>query len=144
MGKEALMVIAGPCAIESKEQLITISKKLKKMGVTHLRGGAFKPRTTPDSFQGLGEKGLKYLLEAKKKTGLKIVTEFLDVFQVNLFRKYKVDILQVGARNMANYELLKVIAKNFPHSTVLLKRGFHAKKKEDLGSIEYLQMYGHK
>lgn len=142
--KRELLIIAGPCAIESKHQLITIAKRLKKLGVTYLRGGAFKPRTDPTSFQGLGEKGLKYLLEAKEKTGLKIVTEILDSSQTFLFKKYKIDVLQIGARNMDNYELLKSIAKNFPTSTILLKRSFSARKKEYLGSINYLKMHGHK
>lgn len=142
--KRGFYVIAGPCAVESKRQIVSIAKKLKKIGVTHLRGGAFKPRTEPTSFQGLGERGLKYLLEAKNKTGLKVVTEILDASQIPLFQKYKIDVLQVGARNMDNYELLKALAKNVPNATILLKRGFCAKKKEFLGSINYLRLNGHK
>ncbi|MBU2589744.1 MAG: 3-deoxy-7-phosphoheptulonate synthase [Nanoarchaeota archaeon] len=143
MEKEELIFIAGPCAVESEKKLLDIARELKNIGVTHLRGGAFKPRTSPDSFQGLGEKGLKYLHTVKKKTGLKIVSEILDIGHANLFKKYKIDILQIGARNMDNYELLKGIANKFSDTPVLLKRGFHAKKKEFIGAINYLRRYGH-
>ena len=101
-------IIAGPCAVESEEQIVRIAIKLKQIGVDYLRGGVFKPRTNPDSFQGLGDLGIEYLLKAKEITGLPIVTELMTIEQV---RKYadKIDIIQIGSRNMYNYELLKVI-----------------------------------
>ena len=129
------IIIAGPCSIESEEQIIRIAKKLKFLGVDYLRGGAFKPRTNPDSFQGLGDIGIKYLLKAKEITSLPIVTELLTIEQV---RKYasSIDIIQVGSRNMYNYELLKEINKY--RKTVLLKRGLSATYNEWLNAAKYL------
>lgn len=136
---DELLLIAGPCAVESKEQIIRIAKKLKDLGITYLRGGAFKPRTNPDSFQGLGDIGIEYLLEAKRITGMKIVTELMSIDQV---RKYAdlIDIIQIGSRNMYNYELLKAVGKlNKP---VLLKRSFSATYKEWLMAAEYILKEG--
>ena len=128
-------IIAGPCAIESEEQIIRIAKQLKEIGVDYLRGGAFKPRTNPDSFQGLGDKGIEYLLKAKEETGLPIVTELMSIDQV---RKYadKIDIIQIGSRNMYNYELLKELGKY--DKPVLLKRGLSATYKEWISAAKYI------
>jgi len=141
--KNDFLIMAGPCAVESKEQILTIAQEVKALGATHLRGGAFKPRTNPNSFQGLGEEGLKYLNEAKKQTGLKIVTELMDIEHFPLFEKYSVDVIQIGSRNMQNFELLKKLALKKSNKAVLLKRGIAATKKEFLGAIEYLKQYGH-
>ncbi len=138
------LIMAGPCAVESREQVLEVAKGVKELGATHLRGGAFKPRTSPNSFQGLGEEGLKYLNEAKKLTGLKIVTELMDMDQYDLFEKYDVDVIQIGSRNMQNFELLKKLAMKGSEKVVLIKRGISATKKEVLGAIEYLEKYGHK
>jgi 3-deoxy-7-phosphoheptulonate synthase len=141
--KESLLLIAGPCAIESKKQILFIAKQLNLLGFKYLRGGAYKPRTNPKSFQGLGKEGLDYLLEAKRIYGMKIVTEVLSIDKINEVAKVA-DILQIGTRNMFNYELLKAIARQEPHKTVLLKRNFSATKEELIGSINYLIEYGHK
>ena len=101
-----IKIIAGPCAIESQEQIIRIAKELKKLNVDYLRGGAFKPRTNPDSFQGLRDKGIEYLLKAKEVTGLPVITELTTIEQVKKYAN-KIDIIQIGSRNMYNYELLK-------------------------------------
>ncbi len=130
-----VVVIAGPCAIESEEQIVRIARQLKEIGVDYLRGGAFKPRTNPDSFQGLGDKGIEYLVKAKEITGLPIVTELMTIEQV---RKYidKVDIVQIGSRNMYNYELLKELAKH--DKPVLLKRGLSATYNEWINAAKYI------
>ena len=120
---DELLLIAGPCAVESKEQIIRIAKKLKDLGIIYLRGGAFKPRTNPESFQGLGDKGIEYLLEAKRITGMKIVTELMTIEQVRKYAK-DIDIIQIGSRNMYNYELLKELSKY--DKPVILKRAFSA------------------
>ncbi|MBS1474041.1 MAG: 3-deoxy-7-phosphoheptulonate synthase, partial [Massilimaliae sp.] len=112
-------VIAGPCSVESEEQVIAVAKEVKKSGAKFLRGGAFKPRTSPYAFQGLHDEGLKYLLEAKKETGLPIVTEIMSLAHLDLFED--VDIIQVGARNMQNFELLKELGHC--DKPILLKRG---------------------
>ena len=104
------IIIAGPCAVESEEQIIRIASKLKQLGIDYLRGGAFKPRTNPDDFQGLGELGIEYLIKAKQITGLPIVTELMSIEQVKKYAK-DIDIIQVGSRNMYNYELLKELGK---------------------------------
>ena len=133
------LIIAGPCAVESREQIIRIAQKLKNLNIDILRGGVFKPRTSPDSFQGLQYEGIKYLIEAKEITGLPIITELLTIEQV---KKYgdMIDIIQVGSRNMYNYELLKEIGKiNKP---VLLKRGLSATYKEWLMAAEYIKQGG--
>ena len=137
--KNDLLIIAGPCAVESREQIMRIAKKLKSLGIEYLRAGAFKPRTNPDSFQGLGELGIIYLLEAKKETGLKIVTEIMSVEQLDKYGEY-IDIIQIGARNMYNYELLKALGKiNKP---ILLKRAFSATYKEWISACEYIKKAG--
>ena len=132
---DELLIISGPCAVESKEQIIRIAKKLKNLGITYLRGGAFKPRTNPDSFQGLGDEGIEYLLEAKRETGMKIVTELMTIEQV---RKYAdvIDIIQIGSRNMYNYELLKELSKY--DKPVILKRAFSATYNEWINASKYI------
>lgn len=127
--------IAGPCSVESEEQIISIAQELKKIGVDYLRGGAFKPRTNPDSFQGLGDTGIEYLIKAKQITGLPIITELMSIEQV---RKYidKIDIVQIGSRNMYNYELLKELGKY--SKPVLLKRGLSATYDEWINAARYI------
>lgn len=127
--------IAGPCSVESEEQIISIAQELKKIGVDYLRGGAFKPRTNPDSFQGLGDTGIDYLIKAKQITGLPIITELMSIEQV---RKYidKIDIVQIGSRNMYNYELLKELGKY--SKPVLLKRGLSATYDEWINAARYI------
>lgn len=135
VGGKKLSIMAGPCSIENREMLIDIAKKVKALGATVLRGGAFKPRTSPYSFQGLGEEGLKYMAEARKKTGLLVVSELMDVRNLELMIKY-VDIIQIGARNMQNFDLLKEVGKT--KVPVLLKRGMSSTIKEFLMSAEYI------
>lgn len=138
-GGSNITVIAGPCAIESREQLLTAAHLVKKMGIKVLRGGAFKPRTSPYSFQGLEEKGLKLLKEASKRTGLITVTEVTDERSLNMALDY-VDIIQIGARNMQNFQLLKAAGKS--GKPVLLKRGLSATIEEWLMSAEYIMAGG--
>ena len=131
-------LIAGPCSVESEEQIIFVAQSVKAAGATMLRGGAFKPRTSPYDFQGLKAEGLKLLLEAKKATGLPIVTEIMSAEHIPLFED--VDVIQVGARNMQNFELLKELGKlNKP---ILLKRGLANTIKELLMSAEYIMSSG--
>ena len=139
VGGKEIVVMAGPCSVENKNLLIDIAKKVKKAGATVLRGGAFKPRTSPYSFQGLGEKGLKFLAEAKKETGLRIVTELMDIRDTELVCKYD-DIIQIGARNMQNFNLLREVGKT--RKPVLLKRGMSNTIKEFLMSAEYILSEG--
>jgi 3-deoxy-7-phosphoheptulonate synthase len=139
MGNKRVGVIAGPCTVESEEQIITAAKAVKKAGGHALRGGAFKPRTSPYSFQGLKEEGLKLLATAREETGLAIVTEVLTPEQVDLVASYA-DILQVGARNMQNYALLEAVGK--VHKPVLLKRGLCATIDEFLLAAEYILVQG--
>ena len=139
IGGEKLIVMAGPCSVENRELLLNIAKSVKTSGASVLRGGAFKPRSSPYSFQGLGEKGLKYLAEAKKKTGLLVVTELMDTKDIGLLEKYA-DIIQIGARNMQNFNLLKAVGKS--KKPVLLKRGIAATIKELLMSAEYILSEG--
>lgn len=139
VGGKKIVVMAGPCSVESLKGLMDIGKKVKASGALFLRGGAFKPRTSPYSFQGLGEEGLRYLKEVKEKTGLKIVTEVMDTRDVGLVEKYA-DILQVGARNMQNFNLLKEVG--ISRKPVLLKRGISATVKELLMSAEYVLANG--
>jgi len=135
IGGEKFLTIAGPCAVESKKQVLETARFLKSKGVKFLRGGAYKPRTSPYSFQGLKEDGLKILKEVREETGLKIVTEVMDTREVELVSKYA-DVLQIGARNMQNFSLLKEVGKlNKP---VLLKRGLSATYKEFLMAAEYI------
>ena len=127
-------VIAGPCSVESRDQLCTVAAAVKQAGASMLRGGAFKPRTSPYAFQGLRGEGIKLLLEAKKETGLPIVTEIMDLSQLYLFEQ--VDVIQVGARNMQNFEMLKELGRL--HKPILLKRGLASTLQEWLMSAEYI------
>ncbi|MBI5699476.1 3-deoxy-7-phosphoheptulonate synthase [Candidatus Saganbacteria bacterium] len=136
-----LCVIAGPCSVESRGQIMEIAEMVKSAGARALRGGAFKPRTSPYSFQGLGEEGLKFLAEARKQTGLPIVTEAMDTREVELVAKYS-DVLQVGARNMQNFNLLKEVGKC--GKPVLLKRGAGSTIEELLMSAEYILSEGNR
>jgi len=138
---QKIVVMAGPCSVESKASIMDIAEIVKKSGANALRGGAFKPRTSPYSFQGLGEEGLKYLAAARKKTGLPVVTEVMDTREVDLVAKYA-DVLQVGARNMANFNLLKEVGKT--KKPILLKRGPGSTVKELLMSAEYVISEGNK
>ena len=141
IGGDKVIVMAGPCAVEDEEQIMATAKAVKKSGAQILRGGAFKPRTGPYSFQGLGEKGLKLLAKARDATGLKIATEVMDVRDVELVAKYA-DILQIGTRNMQNYPLLKEVGK--VKKPVLLKRGMWATYKELLLAAEYIMSEGNR
>lgn len=139
VGGEELMIIAGPCSIESEEQLMTIGRAVKEAGANFLRGGAFKPRTSPYTFQGLGKKGLELLKKAKEVLGLPVVTEVMDTRDVELVAEYA-DILQIGTRNAQNFSLLKEVGKiNKP---VILKRGFMQLVDEWLMSAEYILSQG--
>lgn len=131
-------VIAGPCSVETKEQMTEVAEDVKKSGAAFLRGGAFKPRTSPYAFQGLGSEGLKLLLEAKKATGMPIVTEIMQIGHLDLFKD--VDIIQVGTRNMQNFELLKELGKI--RKPILLKRGMANTLDELLMSAEYIMAGG--
>lgn len=139
IGANKIIIMAGPCSIEDKSLLIDIAKKVKAAGATVLRGGAFKPRTSPYAFQGLGEEGLKYLADAKNQTGLLVVTELMDLRELDLVEKYA-DIIQIGARNMQNFDLLKEVGKS--KKPVLLKRGMANTIKELLMSAEYILSEG--
>ncbi|MCX5686244.1 MAG: 3-deoxy-7-phosphoheptulonate synthase [Candidatus Omnitrophica bacterium] len=139
VGSKKLVVMAGPCSVESEKLLIDIARKVKKAGATVLRGGAFKPRTSPYAFQGLGVQGLKYLAQAKKETGLRIITELMDIRDLDTVLKYT-DIIQIGARNMQNFNLLKEVGKT--KRPVLLKRGMANTIKELLMSAEYVLSEG--
>ncbi|MCC7431369.1 3-deoxy-7-phosphoheptulonate synthase [bacterium] len=141
IGGEKLVMIAGPCAVESLERTMTIAKKVQDLGVEILRGGAFKPRTSPYSFQGLQEKGLEILAEVKAKTGLKIITEVIDTETIGLVGEVA-DVFQIGSRNMQNFSLLKKIGRT--QKPVLLKRGLAATLEELLLSAEYLLGEGNK
>ena len=132
-------VIAGPCSVESEEQLVGVAKAVKAAGATMLRGGAFKPRTSPYAFQGLGEEGLRILSLAKKETGLPIVTELMDFKDIELFND--VDVIQIGARNMQNFNLLKEVG-SYTQKPILLKRGMSATLQELLMSAEYVMASG--
>jgi 3-deoxy-7-phosphoheptulonate synthase len=139
IGGEHFVVMAGPCAVESREQLFESADIVKKAGAQFLRGGAYKPRTSPYAFQGLEEKGLEFLAEARERTGLKIITEVVDVQSVPVVAGYA-DMLQIGARNMQNFQLLKAVGKiNKP---VLLKRGLAATINEWLNAAEYIMNEG--
>ena len=131
-------MIAGPCSVETEEQIVAVAKAVKASGANMLRGGAFKPRTSPYDFQGLKAEGLRLLSVAKKETGLPIVTEIMDVRHLDLFED--VDLIQVGARNMQNFDLLKELGKT--KKPILLKRGIAATMKELLMSAEYIMASG--
>ena len=138
VGDGSLCVIAGPCSIESETQIMTVARSVKKSGASMLRGGAFKPRTSPYSFQGMRDEGIKLLLQAGKETGLPVVTEVMDLSQLDLFAD--VDVIQVGARNMQNFELLKQLGHC--KKPILLKRGLSATYQELLMSAEYILANG--
>ena len=139
IGGESFVIAAGPCAVESREQVLTVARAVKKAGAKLLRGGAFKPRTSPYSFQGLGKKGLEILAEAREETGLPVVTEVLDPEGVDLVEEYA-DIIQIGARNMQHFSLLRRCGK--AKKPVLLKRGMAATLEEFLMSAEYILSEG--
>ena len=137
-GGDRFSVIAGPCSVESEEQVVAIAKAVKASGATMLRGGAFKPRTSPYAFQGLGETGLEYLKAARAETGLPIVTELMDVTHLPLFKD--VDVIQIGARTMQNFDLLKAVGHQ--DKPVMIKRGMSATYEEWLMSAEYVMSGG--
>src|SRR6056297_2801829 len=139
--KNSFLVIAGPCSVESKDQLFTIAENVKDSGANFLRGGAFKPRTSPYSFQGLGEEGYKLLYLAKQKYNLPVVSEVMSIKHISKAYDY-IDVLQVGARNMYNYELLKELGKQ--KKPVILKRSFSATIDEWLNAAEYILKEGNK
>jgi len=141
LGDKKVLVIAGPCAVESREQILETAHAVKEAGATALRGGAYKPRTSPYSFQGLGEKGLEYLAEAREQTGLPIVTEVMEPGLVPLVAKYA-DVLQIGARNMQNFALLHAAGES--QQTVLLKRGMMSTMEELLMAAEYILSHGNR
>ncbi len=138
-GENKVLVIAGPCSVESREQIIEVACAMKEAGATALRGGAFKPRTSPYSFQGHGEEGLKWLAEARERSGLPIVTEVMDPSLVEMVCEYA-DVLQIGARNMQNFALLHAVGES--QHTVLLKRGLANTMEELLMSAEYIMSHG--
>jgi len=139
VGSADLMIVAGPCSVEDRTQTIEIAHAVREAGATALRGGAFKPRSSPYSFQGLGEEGLQYLADARAETGLPIVTEVMDPQLVPLVCQYA-DILQIGARNMQNYTLLHAVGES--QHPVLLKRGMSSTIEELLMSAEYILSHG--
>lgn len=139
VGDKKLVVMAGPCAVESREQILEAAQAVKEGGAQMLRGGAYKPRTSPYSFQGLGEEGLRHLAEARRETGLAVVTEVMAPEQVPLVTTYA-DILQIGARNMQNYALLHAVGE--AQRPVLLKRGMMSTIEELLMSAEYILSHG--
>lgn len=138
-GEGAPIIIAGPCSVESRDQIIDIALKAKALGATMLRGGIFKPRTSPYDFQGLGLEGLQFLKEARALTGLPIVTELMDDTYLDIFEK-DVDMIQIGSRNMYNYSLLRAVGEI--RKPILLKRGFSATIKEWLYAAEYIAKSG--
>jgi len=139
IGGNRIVVMAGPCAVESKTLLVEIAKEVKSSGATFLRGGAFKPRTSPYAFQGLEEEGLKYLAETRERVGLPVITEVMDPRDIDMIVKYA-DVLQIGARNMQNFRLLKEVG--LCKKPILLKRGISATIKEWLMSAEYIMAGG--
>lgn len=141
VGGDDIVIIAGPCAVESRSQILETAQAVREAGANALRGGVFKPRTSPYSFQGLGEEGLEYLAEAREQTGMPIVVEIMSQTQLDLMTKY-VDVLQVGARNMQNFNLLRAIGET--RKSVLLKRGLSATIEELLMSAEYILAGGNK
>lgn len=140
VGGKALTLIAGPCSVESKEQVLEVARRVKASGANLLRGGAFKPRTSPYSFQGMGSTALDLLVEAKKETGLPIVTELMSEKHIDEFND-KVDLVQIGARNMQNFDLLKEVGQRIK-KPVLLKRGLSNTYEEWLMSAEYIMANG--
>jgi len=138
IGEGSFTVISGPCSVESEEQIIEVARSVKKSGAKLLRGGAFKPRTSPYAFQGLKDEGIKLLLRAREATGLPIVSEIMNQTQIDLFEK--IDIVQIGARNMQNFDLLKAVGQL--KKPVLLKRGLANSIEELLMSAEYIMSEG--
>jgi 3-deoxy-7-phosphoheptulonate synthase len=139
VGGPNLAIIAGPCSVEGRSEIIEIAQAVKEAGATALRGGAFKPRTSPYAFPGMGEEGLRYLAEAREATGLPIVTEVMDSQQISVVCQYA-DVLQIGARNMQNYSLLHAVGESqYP---VLLKRGMSSTIEELLMAAEYILSHG--
>jgi len=138
-GDNPIVVIAGPCAVEGQEMMIEVAKKVKESGACMMRGGAFKPRTSPYSFQGLGMEGIKYMNDAKKETGLAVVSELMSTEHLEEFAK-SVDLIQIGARNMQNFELLKALGKI--QTPILLKRGLANTIEEWIMSAEYIMASG--
>lgn len=138
-GKEKIVVMAGPCSVESEDQIIRIAKEVKEAGAVMLRGGAYKPRTSPYAFQGLGSQGIDYMVEAKEETGLPIVSELMSIDKLDEFVE-KVDLIQIGARNMQNFDLLKAVGKT--NKPVLLKRGMANTIEEWIMSAEYIMAAG--
>jgi 3-deoxy-7-phosphoheptulonate synthase len=136
---EKVVLMCGPCSVESREQILSIARQVKKAGAHALRGGAFKPRTSPYSFQGLREDGLRFLAEARAETGLPVITEIMDARQLELLEKYA-DCLQIGTRNMQNFSLLKEVGRS--RLPVLLKRGFGATISDLIMSAEYVLSEG--
>ncbi len=139
IGDRRLAVVAGPCSVESREMLLSVAKEVQSAGAQLLRGGAFKPRTSPYAFQGLGEEALCYLAEARRETGMPVVTELMDPREALLVLKYA-DVIQVGARNMQNFRLLKELGMQ--KTPVLLKRGMSSTIRELLMSAEYIMSEG--
>jgi 3-deoxy-7-phosphoheptulonate synthase len=139
IGGNCLVIMAGPCAVENREQLLETAHAVKEAGAHILRGGAYKPRTSPYSFQGLGVKALEYLAEAREQTGLPVATEVTDVNLVRVVSEYA-DILQIGARNMSNFPLLQAVGES--QKPALLKRGMMSTIEELLMASEYLLSYG--
>lgn len=139
IGGGHFVLMAGPCSVENREMIFSIAKKIKEAGAIVLRGGAFKPRTSPYDFQGLGEEGLRYMREAADAYGLLVATEVMSVEDIALVEKYA-DILQVGARNMQNFTLLKKLGAS--QKPILLKRGLSARIEEFLMAAEYIMAYG--
>jgi 3-deoxy-7-phosphoheptulonate synthase len=135
IGSQEVPIIAGPCSVESRTQILETAQAVKEAGANALRGGVFKPRTSPYAFQGLGEEGLEYMAEAREQTGLPIVVEVMAVSQIPLMVKY-VDVLQIGARNMQNFNLLRAVGDT--RTPVLLKRGMSATVEDLLMSAEYI------
>ena len=138
-GGNEVILIAGPCAVESEEQVFAVAQAVKASGARMLRGGAFKPRTSPRSFQGLGERGLELLAHARERTGLPVVTEVLDVRRLELVSTYA-DMLQIGSRNMQNFPLLQEVGRT--RLPVLFKRGMSATLSEYLQAVEYIRQGG--
>ncbi len=141
LGSDEFVVIAGPCAVESEEQVMACARAAKEMGASVLRGGAFKPRTSPYSFQGLGEEGLEILAHAREETGLPVVTECVDARHVELIASFA-DMIQIGARNMQNFLLLREVG--LQHKPVMLKRGMSSTIEELLMAAEYIVRGGNK
>jgi 3-deoxy-7-phosphoheptulonate synthase len=139
IGGGAVVLIAGPCSVEGREMLLETARAAQAAGAVMLRGGAFKPRSTPYTFQGLGEEGLRYLAEARHETGLPVVTEVMAPEQVDLVASYA-DMLQIGARNMQNFSLLQAVGRQ--RKPVMLKRGMMASLSEWLGAAEYILAQG--